>query len=111
MADAIRFFLDENVHGEAVAGLRACGIDAISAREVGRLRLPNPEQLAFATAEGRVLVTHDQDYLALHATGTSHADIAGCHPTSYSLGQLIGAPVLVCGAMTADEMIDHVEYL
>ena len=111
MAEAIRFFLDENTHGGLAAGLRARGVDAVSAREVGRLRLSDPDQLAFATTEGRVLVTHDEDYLALHATGVAHAGIAYCHPDTYSIGQLIDALVLVYGAMTADEMINHVEYL
>jgi hypothetical protein len=111
MADAIRFYLDENTHGGLAAALRARGIDAISVREVGRLGLPDPDQLAFAASEGRVLVTHDQDYLALHATGVPHAGIAWCHPDAYAVGQLIDALVLVHGAMTPDEMLNHVEYL
>jgi predicted nuclease of predicted toxin-antitoxin system len=111
MADPIRFYLDENMHGGLAPGLRARGIDAVSAREVGRLGLPDPDQLAFATSEGRVLVTYDQDYLALHASGVSHTGIAWCHPSDYSVGQLIDALVLVHGAMTVDEMVNHVEYL
>lgn len=111
MADAIRFYLDENMHGGLAAGLRARGIDAVHVQEVGREGLPDPDQLAFATTEGRVLVTHDQDYLALHATGGPHAGIAWCYPDTYSVGQLIDALVLVHGAMTADELLNHVEYL
>lgn len=111
MADEIRFYLAENTHGGLAAGLRARGIDATSAREVGRLGFSDPEQPAFATAEGRVLVTHDQDYLALHATGVPHAGIAWSHADTYTLGQLIAALELVHGAMTAAELANTVEYL
>lgn len=111
MADAIRFFLDENTHGAVAPALRAQGVDAVHVQEVGRKGLSDSEQLAFATAEGRVIVTHDQDYLALHAAGVAHAGIAWCHPTDYSLGQLIDALVLVHGAMTPDELLNNVHYL
>ncbi len=111
MADAISFFLDENTHGGLAPGLRARGIDALSVQEAGRGGLTDPEQLAFATAEGRVIVTHDQDYLALHATGVPHTGIAWCHPDTYSVGQLIDALVLVHGAMTPDELLNNLQYL
>jgi hypothetical protein len=111
MAEPIRFFLDENVHGGTAPGLRARGIDAITVQEAGRAGLPDADQLAFAAADGRVLVTHDQDYLAIHATGVPHAGIAWCHPDAYSVGQLIDALAVVHGAATPDEMLNHVEYL
>lgn len=111
MADPVRLDLDQNVLGGTAPGLRALGIDAVSAQEAGRCGLPDPDQLAFATADGRVLVTFDQDYLALHAGGTSHAGIAWCHPTRYKVGQLIHALEILHGVLTAAEMIDNLEYL
>ena len=71
----------------------------------------DPDQLAFATVEGRVIVTFDQDYLAIHATGIPHTGIVFCHPDAYSLGQLIHQLEIVHGAMTPAEMVDHLEYL
>lgn len=111
MADSIKFFLDECVLGGTAAGLRARGIDAISVQEVGRCGILDPDQLAFATTEGRVIVTFDQDYLALHATGVPHAGIVYCQADAYSLGQLIHQLEIVHGAMTPAEMVDHLEYL
>ena len=111
MADSIKFYLDENVLGGTATGLRARGIDVVSAQEAGRCGLPDPDQLAFATAEGRVIVTFDQDYLALHATGIPHTGIVYCQADAYSVGRLIHELEIVHGAMTPAEMVDHVEYL
>jgi hypothetical protein len=60
-------YLDEDVTARVASPLRASGHDAIHANEVGRKGRTDPQQLAFATAEDRVLVTcnHD-DFLLLH---------------------------------------------
>ena len=49
-------------------GLRRRGIDVLTAQDAGRCGTPDPDQLTFAAAEGRVLVTFDTDFLALHQT-------------------------------------------
>jgi hypothetical protein len=43
--------------------LRRRGIDVLTAQEAGRNALPDPDQLAFATSEARVLVTFDPYFL------------------------------------------------
>ena len=111
MADRIRFFLDQHQSNALAAGLRAPGIDVLTAHEAGRCGLPDADQLAFATAEGRVIVTFDTDFLTLHGAGVSHARIAWCPATKYPVGQLIDTLVLVHGVLTADEMVNNVEYL
>jgi hypothetical protein len=117
VADAIRYFFDEHVPNAVADGLRAKGIDVLTAAEAGRESLPDDEQLRFATAEKRVMVSHDADYLTLAAQflacGESFAGIAYSHPTKYQndVGGLIQALELIHGAMTADEMMNHVEYL
>jgi hypothetical protein len=111
VADAIRFYLDQHQSNGLTAGLRARGIDVLTALEAGRCGFSDPDQLAFATAAGRVVVTFDPDFLALHGSGVLHAGIAWCPASKYAVGQLLDALVLVHGAMTPDEMRDHVEYL
>jgi hypothetical protein len=111
VADAVRFYFDQHQSHALVAGLRARGIDVLTAHEAGRCGMSDPDQLAFAIAEGRVLVTFDTDFLVLHSAGILHAGIAWCPATKYAVGQLIDALVLVHGVMTADEMVNHVEYL
>ena len=111
MADPVRFYLDQNILGGTAPGLRALGVDVVSAQELGRCGLPDPDQLAFATTEGRVIVTFDQDYPVLHAGGAQHAGIAFCHPTKYTVGQLIRALEILHGVLAAEDMLNHVEYL
>jgi hypothetical protein len=111
VAEAIRYFCDQHVHGAVPVGLRQHGIDVLTAHEAGRCGLPDPDQLAFATAEERVMVTHDPDYLALHNGGAAHAGIAWCHATKYGVGALIGMLVLLHGVSDRDSMRTHIEYL
>lgn len=111
MADPIRYFLDQNVHGGTGPGLRARGVDAVSAQDLDRCGLPDPDQLAFATAAGRVLVTHDTDFLVLHAAGVPHAGIAWMPAPRASVGPLIAALAVLHAVYEAHEMVDRVEYL
>ena len=61
MAEQIRYYLDQHVYGAVTHGLRQHAIDVLTAQEAGRCGLPDLDQLAFATAEERVLVTFDPD--------------------------------------------------
>jgi hypothetical protein len=66
---------DENFEDEVVAALVALGHDAITARAAGLTNTPDPSVLAHATAEGRIVLTHDRDYKILHNAGVAHAGI------------------------------------
>jgi hypothetical protein len=103
--------MDQHIPGPASQGLRRHGVDVLTAQEAGRCGLPDADQLAFATAAGRVLVTFDTDFLALHQSGVPHAGIAWCPEQKYGVGQLIQALLLVHGVLDADAMRNHVEYL
>ena len=109
--EPIRFYLDQHMPPPVADGLRLHGIDVLTTQDAGRCGESDPDQLAFATAQNRVMVTFDSDYLALHAAGTPHAGIGWCPALKYSIGQLIAALVLVHGAMTPDELVNNVEYL
>ena len=94
-----------------LSGLRRAGDDVLTAQDAGRCGLADPDQLAFATAEERVMVTFDTDYLALHYAGARHAGIAWCEERKYKVGELLSALLLVYGAGDRDFMRNHVEYL
>jgi hypothetical protein len=111
MAEPIRFYFDQHVPGAVTAGMRQHGVDVLTAQEAGRCGLPDADQLAFATAAGRVVVTFDTDYLALDSGGQQHAGIAWCPATKYSIGDLIRALLLMHGVLDSDDMRNHVEYL
>jgi hypothetical protein len=62
MADRIRFHLNEHVDPAIAAALHRAGIDVTTTIQAG-LRTQNDEaHLRFARAEGRVIVTRDQDF-------------------------------------------------
>jgi predicted nuclease of predicted toxin-antitoxin system len=59
---------DENVDARVVDALRERGHDIVSVRERQLHGITDAEVLAMATAEGRVVLTHDSDFgtLAVH---------------------------------------------
>jgi hypothetical protein len=111
VAESIRYFLDQHFPRSVSQGLRRHGIDVLTAQEAGRCGVPDPDQPAFATAEGRILVTFDADFLALHQSGVPHAGIAWCPERKYGMGQLIQAWLLVHGVLDRDAMRNHLEHL
>lgn len=64
---SIRFYIDHNVHGAIVEGLRRRGIDCLTCSEDGTTRLPDEKLLERATALGRAIVTQDVDFLEIAA--------------------------------------------
>jgi hypothetical protein len=111
LADAIRYFFDQHVFGAVAAGLRRRGVDVLTAHEAGRCGLPDPEQVQFAAAQQRVMVTFDSDYLALHNAGVLHAGIAWCPATKYAIGELVQLLYLLYMVSDRDEMQNHLEHL
>ncbi len=110
MDDEVRFYFDEHVDPAVAVGLRRFGIDVLTAGEAGRLGRADPDQLAFATAERRVMVTFDSDYIDMHNAGESHAGIA-VGRDKHSIGYLVAALRLIHGVFTADDMTNRLEYL
>ncbi len=81
----MKFYLDANLSRRIAERLRQRGHDAVSAQEVGHLELSDPEQLAYATAEGRALVTKDVGHFIklsrdAIASQKPHAGIILCPP-------------------------------
>jgi hypothetical protein len=103
--------MDQHFPGPASQGLRRHGVDVLTAQEAGRCGVSDADQLAFAASAGRVLVTFDTDYLALHQSAVTHAGVAWCQSQKYSIGQLIQALLLLHGVLDGDAMRNHVEYL
>jgi len=111
MANPIQFYFDQNMDPAVSRGLRSQGIDVVTAQEVGRCGFLDPDQLDYATQHGRVIVTFDCDYHALHASGVHHSGIVWTPALKYSIGQLISNLSLVHAAYTAEEMCDRMECL
>ena len=65
----IRFHLDENVDHAIARGLQNRGLDIVTATDAGLLEASDEEYVAYALREGRVIFTHDDDFLRIHADG------------------------------------------
>ena len=111
MTEPIRYYMDQHYPGPVTQGLRRRGINVLTAQEAERCGLPDPDQLAFATTEGRIMVTFDSDYLALHQSGIAHAGVAWCPQQKYAIGMLTQLLELLHAVADRDSMRNHVEYL
>jgi Domain of unknown function (DUF5615) len=111
LAEPIRYFMDEHYPALVSQALHQRGIDVLTVQDAGRGGLPDLDQLAFATAEDRVMVTFDADYLTLHYSGIEHAGIAWCRERKYGIGMLIQLLELLHGVADRDRMRNRVEYL
>ncbi|MGP0068073.1 MAG: DUF5615 family PIN-like protein, partial [Isosphaeraceae bacterium] len=69
MPRTIRFHLDEHCAHAIATGLRRHGIDVTTATDAGLLGASDDDHAAYALAEGRVIFTEDDDFLALNARG------------------------------------------
>src|SRR5256885_16595131 len=75
-----RLYLDQDVPVQLAGMLRSLGIDALTTLEAGMLGTEDPDQLAFAVSQKRVLVTHNrEDFETIHTewlqNGTPHYGI------------------------------------
>jgi predicted nuclease of predicted toxin-antitoxin system len=106
---AIKFYTDEHVHPGIAKALRKNKIDVLAAQQAGMLNAGDDSHLQFAAAEGRVMITQDEDFLKLHKK-MNHKGIAYAHQRT-SMRQIIEGLLLIYEAMTEEEMGNHVEYL
>jgi acyl-coenzyme A thioesterase PaaI-like protein len=103
----ISFLTDEHIPSAVAKGR---GVEAFTLAEKAQLGSSDRSLLAFAAAEGRVLITADPDHLRLHAAGVSHAGIVFT-PSDASVGAIIGGAMLIAEVLTSEEMLNHVEFV
>lgn len=111
MSQPLRFHLDEHIPHVVAAALRRFGIDVTTTPEAGLRQADDLAHLAFAAKEGRILVTHDADFLRYHAQGMTHAGIAYCQKGSRTIGEIVETLRLMYEVATPAEMENTVEYL
>lgn len=111
---APRLYLDEDVHVFIADALRLRGYEATTTRDRGRLGADDFDQLAFVQRHGYTLLTYNvQDFPRLHyqwlTAGKHHPGIIIAsreHP-----GQNVRALLNLLALVTAEEMVDQLEYL
>src|SRR5262249_1802587 len=108
MPRTIRFHLDESCDPAIALGLRRHGIDAATTHNAGLLRASDEEHVAYALAQGRVILTQDEDFLGMSAAGVPHAGMIYCHQQSRSIGEIIASLLLIWEVYEPEEMINRV---
>ncbi len=107
----IRFHLDEHLSPAIADALRREGVDVSTSQETNLLGRGDLDQFAFAVAEGRVLVTCDDDFLRPEFRNSKHHGICYCHRQKYDVGEMVEAVLVVHQCGTENEMRNHVEWL
>jgi predicted nuclease of predicted toxin-antitoxin system len=107
----IQFHLDESVSNSIAVGLGQRGFSVTTSGEVGLLGAADEAQLNYARETGRVVFTHDDDFLALHDRGFPHVGIVFSPSQTRSIGELIRGLILVAEILSPEEMRDHVEFI
>jgi hypothetical protein len=107
----LHFHLDESVNNAIAVGLRLRGFDVTVSNDAGLLGACDEDQLAYASSTNRLLVTHDDDFLRLHADGIVHAGIAYARPNQRTIGQLVLKLAALGRVKTADQIAGTVEFL
>ena len=111
MSEKIRFHLDENVDPDIARALRRMGVDVTTTSEVGLKSQSDEAQLAFAYEQGRVIFTHDADFLRLAKQSTDHCGIVFSPKTARTMGDLIRYLALMAEVYQPEEMYGMVEFL
>jgi hypothetical protein len=111
MPRTLRFPLDESCSSAVAHGLRRRGIGVTTSHEEGLLGTSDEDQLAFAHSQGRVILTHDSDYLKLHRNGVEHSGILYCHQRRRSIGELVRLLTLAWDNSEASDYVNQLKYL
>ena len=107
---SVRYYVDEHVGTSIVHGLRRRGVDVITVAEARMRGRGDEAHLALALTTGRVIVTQDRDFLRLAASGVPHAGIVYT-PQGTPIGTIVSGLLLIHSMLSAEEMVDSVEYI
>jgi predicted nuclease of predicted toxin-antitoxin system len=111
MTDRIHLHLDENVDPDVARALRRHGVNVSTTQEVGLRTESDTTQLAFIRREGRMIMTHDADFLQIASTTDDHPGIVYCEKTARSIGEIIRGLILIYEVLAPEDMRGKVEFL
>ena len=107
-------YLDEDMNNMVATLLRSRGIDAVTVQKSEMLGKSDQEQLAYATANDRCILTHNRvDYEDLHlqygqANLTHSGIIVVPQKSPY---EIVNRVMILLDAMTADEIANQLLYV
>ena len=109
--EKLRFYLDENVPVEIARQLSSRGIDAVTVRDLNLLGDSDENHLQRATDMGRVLCTHDSDYIQMASDGIEHAGIVFGQQEVHYIGEWVKHLELMHAVYKPEDMVNSVEHL
>ncbi len=113
----VRLYFDRHIMSPLAVDLRGGGYDVLRTEEAGQDTATDEEQLAFATAANRTILTFNiRDFAPLHeawqAAGRSHAGIIlSGQLGSREYGLLLQRMLRLLNRFTAEEMHDNLVHL
>ncbi len=111
----LSLYMDHHVARVITQGLRARGVDVLTAYEDGSERLSDTELLDRAAQLGRVLFSQDYDFLAVTAQrqkdGLSFHGLIYAHQTQISIGACIRDLEMIAKLCDPDDLLNRVEFL
>ncbi len=110
-----KYYMDEQYPDAVTDGLRARGVDVLRVQDDGRRRTDDELILDRALELERVVVTHDDDFLAIavarQRAGVEFAGVIYGHQLAASVGKFIADLELIAKATTAEELRNTITYL
>jgi hypothetical protein len=111
----VAYYMDHHFHGGVTRGLRARGIDCLTAEEDGQAATDDDILLDRATAMNRVMVSSEADMLAIAghclATGHAFAGLVYGHQLRITVGGAIADLQLVHDLQSLEEMRNQVIWM
>ena len=108
-------YLDENVGRAIFKGLRRLGVDVHRVQDEGQRTTPDPLILDRALANGWVVYTMDDDFLAEACLrlelGDPFCGVIYNHRTRLSIGQIIEDLYTIAECARSEEYVNRIEYL
>lgn len=112
----LKLVSDENFNGDILRGLRRrrADLDAVRVQDIGLQSRLDPEILAWAATEGRIVLTHDRDTMPSFAYERVKAGqpMPGIFLVSdtMAIGQAIEEILVAIECLTPDECRDFVRF-
>ena len=111
----LKIYTDENVDVRVAEGLRRRGVQAVSVYDEGKDGISDEAQLAHAATLGAVIFTHDPDLIEIAAEinrrGDDHCGVIFVEMHRLRLGECIRRLALYGEVVTAEEMVNRIEFL
>jgi hypothetical protein len=112
---SIRFYMDEHVASAITKGLRARGVDVLTAQEDQRGATDDPILLDRAGELGRVLFSQDKDLLAeavrRQRAGQGFSGLVYAHQARVPIGQCVSDLFGIAQNSQPEDMANLVQYL